>query len=85
MAGQVDGDERTVEGERHGVPGMGVLRPAVDEDELRRRRTPYEGADPPRRRDVDERPAHCRRTVVGDPELGGVVGEVGELVVRHPR
>ena len=24
------------------------------------------------------------RSVVGDAELGGVVGEVGELVVRHP-
>ena len=34
MPGKVDGHERPVEGEGHGVPGVGVLRPAVDEHEL---------------------------------------------------
>ena len=84
MAGQVDGDERTVERQRDGVPGVGVLRAAVDQHELGRRLAPHQGADPSRRPDVDECPADQRRAVVGDAELGGVVGEVGELVVRHP-
>ena len=34
VPGEVDGQERTVEGEGDGVPGVGVLGPAVDEDEL---------------------------------------------------
>ena len=31
---QVDREERAAQGEGHGVPGVGVLRPAVDEHEL---------------------------------------------------
>ena len=36
VAGQVDGQQRPAEGQGDGVPGVGVLRPAVDQDELGR-------------------------------------------------
>ena len=36
------------------------------------------------RSDIDGRTANRGRGVVGDPRLGGVVGEVGELVVGNP-
>ena len=36
VPGQVDGHQRAPEGQRHRVPGVGVLTPAVDEDELGR-------------------------------------------------
>ena len=54
VAGQVDGDERPPERHRHRVPGVGVLRPAVEEHQLRLGAPPDQGAEatapaPPRR------------------------------------
>ena len=46
VAREVDGDERPVEGEGDGVPRVGVLRPAVDEDQLGFGRPPHQRADP---------------------------------------
>ena len=40
VAGQVDGHERPVQGQRHRVPGVGVLGAAVHEHQLGRRRRP---------------------------------------------
>ncbi len=47
VAGKVDGQRRQVRSERqdHRVPGVGVLRAAVEEHDLRARRTPDQRAD----------------------------------------
>ena len=45
MAGEVDRERRPPEAEGDGVPGVGVLRPAVHEDHLGRRIIPPQRAD----------------------------------------
>ncbi len=40
VAGQIGRDERPTERQRHGVPGVGVLRATVDQDDLGRLRHP---------------------------------------------
>ena len=81
---QVEGHQGPVERQRDRVPRVGVLRAAVQEDELRRAVAPHQGAQLPARLHLRPDPAHDRRPVVGEPELPGVVLEVGELVVGHP-
>ena len=84
MAGQVDGDERATERQRDRVPRVGVLGAAVDEHHRRRPVAPHERAHLPAALDGHRLPPHDRRALVGDAELGGVVGEHAELVVGHP-
>ena len=61
VAGKVDRDERTVERERDGVPGVRVLRAAVQQHELGRRRAPTQRADLVAAADVDRDPLDRRR------------------------
>ena len=86
VAGQVDGDERPgAQGHGHGVPGVGVLRAAVEQHELGVALAPHQGAEGAARRDLDLLAAHRGRPVVGQPVLGGVLVEQPELVVGHQR
>ena len=69
---------------RHRVPGVGVLRAAVEEHQLGRTVAPHERAEVAAPGHLD---LGSRRTVggpvVGQPELRGVLVEQPELVVRH--
>ena len=47
MTGKVDGQEVDTEVEGHGVPGVRVLSPAMNEDELRIARSPLQCRDLP--------------------------------------
>ena len=65
VAGQVDRQQRPAQGQGHGVPGVGVLGPAVDEHELGRPGRPRAGwrrcgPAPPRRRPGARRAARRR-------------------------
>ena len=82
VAGKVDGDERTVEREGNGVPGVGVLRAAVYEHQL--------GAAPAPRERTDRSAGglhldapHGRRSGPWDSEFLRVLVEERELVVRR--
>ncbi len=81
VPGQVDGHEGPVEGQRHRVPGVGVLAAAVKEHCFGRSRPPYQRAHRSARFDLDELPPHRGRAVPGQPDLAGVLLEHGELVV----
>ena len=48
VAGEIDGDQRAVEGHGDGVPGVGVLAGAVQENQLRCFSAPYQPAQPAR-------------------------------------
>ena len=85
MAGQVEGDEGPVEGQGHGVPGVGVLGAAVEQHDLRIARAPHEGAHRPARRHLDRTSLHRRRAAPRQARLLGVLAEHPQLVVgsRH--
>ena len=82
VARQVDRDERPVERQRHRVPRVGVLGAAVDQHDLGWALAPHQRAEVAAIGQGDRLPPHRGRPVVGQADLGGVVGEVGELVVR---
>src|SRR5207244_10265217 len=82
MAGQVDGDQGAAEGERDGVPRVGVLGSAVDQHQLRWSGAPNQrahGSSAVVNGNVDA--SYVRRSVVGQPHLGRVLGEQAELVI----
>ena len=83
VAGQVDRQERPSQCQSHGVPGVGVLRSAVDHDELGRAGlgAPQETRDQATVADFHLHPSHVGGTVVGQSVLGGVLVEQAELVV----
>ena len=80
MAREVDGDERSIEGQGHGVPRVGVLRTPVEQDQLGLTDAPHERAEPPGL-DLDALAPHDRWTGEREVELGGILVEQGELVV----
>ena len=82
VPGKVDGQQRPAQGQRHGVPGVGVLRAAVHQHELGRAAAPEQAGDRPARRDLDVDAPHLGRPVVGQAVFGGVLVEQPELVVR---
>ena len=61
VAREVDGDERSIQRQRHGVPGVRVLGAAVEEDELGRSLAPHQRAEPPPVAERHRLPAHGRR------------------------
>ena len=81
---QVEGHERPVQGQGDGVPRVRVHRRAVEEDELRRPDVgaPHERAEGPAARQRHVLPSYARRPGPREPELGGVLLEQAELVVR---
>ena len=84
VAGQVYGDEGPAQGEADRVPGVGVLRPAVEEDYLGTPPVgvaPHERAEAPPGLDLDGAPLHTGRAAPGEPVLLGVLTEQAELVV----
>ncbi len=83
VAGKVDREQRPAERERDRVPGVGVLGPAVQQDELRRLGTPTQGADRAPGGFVDDRldALDDRRRIGIEVELGDVLVEQPELVV----
>ena len=84
MPGEIDGDEGPIERHGDGVPCVGVLGPAVDQDELGGRGPPQQAAHLASRRDLDLDPPYGRRSGIGEAELGCVLREEAELVVgRH--
>ena len=90
MTGQVDGDERSVERHRNGVPRVRVLRAAVEEHVLRVVGAPHKRADTPTVGQRHALAANGRWTVVRQPELLRVLVEQPELVVldslhAHPQ
>ena len=78
VARQVNREQRSIHGESHGVPGVGILRPAVDEHQLRRPRAPHKTRDPSPGRDLDLDPAHRWRAGVGDGVFGRILSEQPE-------
>jgi hypothetical protein len=80
VAGEVDGDEGPVEGERHGVPRVGVLGAAVDEDGDGAGVPPDQRALRPTVGSGHGHPAQRRRAGPRQAGLAGVVGQEGELV-----
>src|SRR5262249_8654206 len=82
VTGKVDRDERQPESEGHRVPGVRVLRAAVDEDEIRSAGTPHQRAEASAG-GVDLDPADVGRAGPGDTEFLGVLVEQRELVVRR--
>ena len=82
VARKVDGEDRVVDREGHGVPRVGVLRSAVQEHELGRFPTPRQGADRPGARFGLDAP-HSRRTTPWNSEFLRVFVEERELVVRR--
>ncbi len=85
VPGEIDGHQRPAERQRHRVPGVGVLGPAVQQDQFRRGVAPDQRAQPPVGSDLHEHAAYDWRAFVGDAELRGVLVEVAELVVVHWR
>ncbi len=81
MPREVDRQEGPAQGQRHRVPGVGVLRPAVHEHELGWAAAPEQAGDRPTGRDLDVHAPHVGRPVVGQPVFGGVLVEQPELVV----
>jgi diacylglycerol O-acyltransferase len=81
VAGKVDGDEGTVEGQRHRVPRVRVLRAPVKKDDLGIGVAPPEGADPAPGLDLDGLTAHRWRTAPWQARLLGVLVKQRELVV----
>ena len=82
MPGEVDGQQRAAQRQRHCVPGVCVLRPAVHQHELGRAAAPEQAGDRPAGRDLDVHTPHFGRPVVGEPVFCGVLVEQPELVVR---
>ncbi len=83
VPGEVDRQQRPPEGQGHGVPGVGVLGPAVHQHQLGRAAAPEQARDRPAGRDLHVDPAHRGRPVVGQAVLARVLVEQPELVVRH--
>ena len=83
VARQVDGHQWAVEGQGHGVPGVGVLGTAVEEDELWWARSPDEGRERAAIFQGDLGPAHRGRPGPLDAVVLGVLVEHRELVVLH--
>ncbi len=75
MTGQVDGQERSVQGQSHGVPRVGVLPATVEEDQLRRRIAPHQCTDPAPGCHLQCFPAHGGRGVERQPDFLGVLVE----------
>ena len=82
VPGEVDGHERPIERERDGVPRVGVLRAAVEQDEFRCPRAPHERAEVAAvaHRRLD--PADGWLPAPGDAVLLGILLEHRHLVVR---
>jgi hypothetical protein len=83
VAGQVDGQERAPERQRHRVPRVGVLGPAVDEHDFGRPVAPHEAAHRAPAGEVDLRATDGRRAVPGEPCLFRVLVQHPELVRVH--
>ena len=85
VTGKVDRDQRR-RAQSHGnrVPGVRVLRTAVQQHQLGLAVTPDQRAQPPSRLDLDVLAAHRRRSVVRQAVLVRVLVEQAELVVLHP-
>ena len=83
MAREVQRDERPAEGQRDRVPGVRVLRAAVNQHELGFTVAPDERADLLAASHVDSDPRDRRIAAPRDVELGGVLPEQAELVVGH--
>ncbi len=79
VPGQVDRQRGHAEAEDDGVPGVGVLAAAVQEDHLRGIGTPLDGADVAGV-DALDGGQRARRT-----DLFGVLGQQGEFVAAHVR
>ncbi len=85
VVGKVQGQERSLERQRDRGEGVGVLRTAVEEDELRRPLAPHQGAHLTQSLHRHERTPHVRGFAHQVP-LAHVLLEVAELVVvLHPR
>ena len=84
VAGEIERDQRAAERHRHGVPGVRVLRTAVQEDELGIGVAPDQRAQATARLHLHRLAPDGGRAVVGKPELLGVLVEHRELVVRDP-
>ncbi len=85
MAGEVDGQQRPIEGQCHRVPGMGVLPTPVQQDQLRADRTPHQRTEPSTGGDLDGLAADGRCPLPLEPGLAGVLRKHGELVVGRGR
>ena len=83
MTGEVDRHQRTIERERDGVPRVRVLRPAVEQDDLRSAVTPDERAQGAVAGYGNPNSFDHRRSRPREVELLGVLVEQGELVVGH--
>ena len=81
VAREVDRHQGPVQRQGDGVPRVGVLGAAVEQHELGWGLSPHERGEMATLRHLDALATHGRRALVGDPVLGGVVLEVGELVV----
>ena len=81
VTGQVDGHQRAAQRHGHRVPGVGVLRSAVNQDQLRIASTPDQSTQPPTGLDLDELASHLRWPDIGQAELGSILVEQPELVV----
>ncbi len=82
VARKVDGEDRAVEREGHGVPRVGVLRAAVHEHDLRSFGAPCERADGPGAR-LDLDAPHGRWPAPWNSEFLRVFVEERELVVHR--
>ena len=78
---QVDRQQRPPEGEGDRVPGVGVLRPAVQQHQLGRSCPPPDGAHGEAVGTLDIEPLDRRNDIDVEPRLGGVVGQHRKLVV----
>ena len=78
---QVDRDQGTVDRHRDRVPGVRVLRAAMEEHVLGFFGAPHQRAELATVTQLDEHAPDRRRTVVGKPELFRVLVEQTELVV----
>ena len=85
MPGEIQGHQRAIESQGHRVPGMGVLTPTVEEDQIGGTGSPDQGTHPPPRRHLHRLAPHRRRTVPGQPGFTGVLLEQRELVVGRRR
>ena len=81
VPGQVDGHGRAAQGEHDGVPCVPVLRPAVQEDELRLALTPAQVGQRLSRGEGERLTGNDRLSREGDVPLGRVLAEQPELVV----
>jgi hypothetical protein len=81
VPGQVDGHGRAAQGEHDGVPRVRVLRPAVQEDELRFARTPTQVGERLSRGQGEGFSGDDRLSRERDVPFGCVLAEQRELVV----